>query len=171
MRTLVYYDNLFQSMIIKNSQEIINVVNDIDRDWYKWYCKTYQKGIDWKFVAIIHRLECDGDVNKQILNGENWNTKTKLVPKNLGPFKSWDDAANKAFLLKGIITIPNTISNILWECERWNGWGYVKKKINSPYIWSKTNHYICGKFTSDGKFSSTAVSKQIGAAPLLCYLL
>ncbi len=37
----------------------------------------------------------------------------------------------------------------------------------SPYLWSFSTHYQCGKYVADGRWSETAVSKQCGAAVLL----
>jgi lysozyme family protein len=56
---------------------------------------------------------------------------------------------------------------MLFKMEQFNGFGYRVKGINSPYLWSFSNHYSKGKFTRDGFFDPNAVSKQIGAAVLL----
>ena len=56
---------------------------------------------------------------------------------------------------------------MLFKMEQFNGFGYRVKGINSPYLWSFSNHYTKGKFTRDGFFDPNAVSKQIGAAVLL----
>jgi hypothetical protein len=37
----------------------------------------------------------------------------------------------------------------------------------SPYLWSMTNHYIRGKYVSDGRFDPVAVSAQAGVASIL----
>ena len=39
--------------------------------------------------------------------------------------------------------------------------------INTPYLWSFSNHYTRGKFTSDGNWDSSAVSQQCGAGVIL----
>jgi lysozyme family protein len=57
----------------------------------------------------------------------------------------------------------------LWE--EYNGYGYFKHNVNSPYLWSGTNLYSKGKFTADGKYSPTTVSGQLGAAVILQALL
>jgi hypothetical protein len=58
---------------------------------------------------------------------------------------------------------------ILFKLEGFNGFGYRTKHpdVLTPYLWSFTNHYTKGKFTSDGKFDPNAVSKQCGAAAIL----
>jgi hypothetical protein len=60
-----------------------------------------------------------------------------------------------------------SIPGMLFQFERFNGFGYRSRGIYSPYLWSFSNHYKKGKFTSDGVYDPNAVSKQIGAAVLL----
>jgi lysozyme family protein len=65
-----------------------------------------------------------------------------------------------------------SIEGILFQLEAYNGWGYRNHHgINTPYLWSGSNQYTSGKYVADGKFDPTAVSKQIGGALLLKYLL
>jgi hypothetical protein len=58
---------------------------------------------------------------------------------------------------------------LLYKLEGYNGYGYHRPdiNINSPYLWSFSNHYTKGKFIRDKEYSPTAVSKQCGAAILL----
>ena len=58
---------------------------------------------------------------------------------------------------------------MLYKLEAYNGWGYRDHHpdVNSPYLWSFSNHYKSGKYVADGTFSATAVSAQCGAAVLL----
>jgi len=44
-------------------------------------------------------------------------------------------------------------------------------KINTPYLWSFSNHYSKGKFVADNKWSWSAVSAQCGAAVMLKVLV
>jgi lysozyme family protein len=68
-----------------------------------------------------------------------------------------------------------TLHNCLFLFEKFNGGGYIKKGINSPYLWSYTNHYgtppNVGKYTSDHGFDPNAISKQAGTAAILKQLL
>lgn len=61
-----------------------------------------------------------------------------------------------------------SIGNYLWISEKFNGLGYHNKKINTPYVWSYTNHYgeppNIGKYVADSKFDPKAISKQAGCA-------
>jgi hypothetical protein len=66
-----------------------------------------------------------------------------------------------------------SVAGTLYQLERYNGWGYrlYHRDVLSPYLWSYSCHYSCGKYVADGKWSATAVSKQIGAAVLLRRML
>ena len=56
---------------------------------------------------------------------------------------------------------------MLYQLERYNGFGYRKRGLVTPYLWSFSNLYIKGKFVADGHFDPNAVSKQCGAALML----
>lgn len=64
-----------------------------------------------------------------------------------------------------------SIGNFLWISEKFNGLGYRRYKINTPYVWSYTNHYgdqpHVGKFIADGRFDKNTISKQAGCAAYL----
>ncbi|MBD1809687.1 peptidoglycan-binding protein [Microcoleus sp. FACHB-SPT15] len=72
------------------------------------------------------------------------------------------------------VNFLDTPEEILWYCERYNGWGFqtgagrnTTPPRRSPYLWSKTNHWIKGKYTSDGRFNPNAGSLQVGVAAIL----
>jgi lysozyme family protein len=56
---------------------------------------------------------------------------------------------------------------MLYRFEKYNGFGYRRRGIVSPYLWSFSNQYTKGKYIADGKWSSEAVSRQCGAALLV----
>jgi peptidoglycan hydrolase-like protein with peptidoglycan-binding domain len=39
--------------------------------------------------------------------------------------------------------------------------------VKSPYLWSFSNNYECGKYVADGRFDAGAVDRQCGAMPIL----
>lgn len=161
------YQSLFDSMVItKDPAWYLRIINQ-NKSYYK--SAGEKAGCPWSVIAIIHMLECGGDMSRQILNGEKWNAKTKLVPKNQGPFKSFEESCVVGMdLHRKYIPEVWDIPNILYFFEAWNGFGYRKyRNINSPYLWSFSNHYTKGKYVADGKWDSDAVSKQCGAAVLL----
>ena len=64
-----------------------------------------------------------------------------------------------------------TIETELKFVEAFNGFGYRKKRLLSPYVWAATTkHTERGKYVADGKFDPNAVEKQLGAVAILKYL-
>lgn len=168
-----HYKTLWNTMEIRDSK----------KSTITWYVKTAFRGreryesvsekslVPWQVIASIHLLESGGDFAGILHNGESiigTGKKTRLVPKNRGPFDTWEGAAIDALAIK---KQPKewTIENTLYYLECYNGTAYLRdsKKPHSPYIWSFSNHYIKGKYVADHKYSATAVSKQCGAAVIL----
>lgn len=138
-------------------------------NWHHYIQVEQKTNVPWQIIAALHANECAFDLEKQILNGEKWNKKTRKVPKNLGPFKNWIDSAVFALDYVNPHFSGNiSIAYVLAFLESWNGWGYRSKGVNSPYLWALTNHGIgVGKFVRDGIYDPNAESKQLGAAALI----
>lgn len=181
--------NLFDTMIIKDKIDakghvlISNVPAIIDSKTNLMTANKYRyvnvahrfvnPGLKWWLVALIHEMECSQNFNKYLGNGQNLNKKTTIVPIGRGPFASFEDGAEDALRLQGADKIKDwSVGNVLYFLEGYNGYGYSKYKgINSPYLWSGSNHYSSGKYVSDGKYNPNAVSSQIGIALLMKSLL
>ena len=172
-----YYRNLWDTMEIRSERKstIQWYVNQIDGQAEARYrgVEGYS-GVPWQVVAAIHCLESAFRFDSVLHNGEKLEKVnrhgTTLVPKGRGQGKNWtwEQAAVDAFSIKDQPKVWN-VENTLYFLERYNGLGYLRdsRKPNSPYLWSFTKHYFRGKYVVDGGYSSTAVSKQIGAAVLL----
>lgn len=127
-------------------------------------------GVPWYWIGLTHNLEGGGRFDRYLGNGQRLNAVTTIVPKGRGPFATFEDGAIDALRLKGIVNLPSgtwTIAFCLYQAERFNGFGYVSRKVNSPYLWSYTDLYTRGKFVKDGVYSATAVSEQVGFAAAL----
>ena len=128
-------------------------------------------GVPWKFIGVIHNLECSLRFDCHLHNGDPLGKKTRLVPAGRPatgkpPF-TWEESAVDALKLKELDKETDwSEPKIAYNLERYNGFGYRSKGVNSPYLWSGTDRYSKGKYVSDGKYSKTEVSKQIGAIPL-----
>jgi lysozyme family protein len=164
-RTKLYYEYYYRTMEIKNIEVVERIAQNIKNHKSRYLAAQLLTGVDWRIIGVIHNLEAGGSFARQILNGERWKKRTRLVPKGEGPWRSWEESCVTAFKYHKLES--NSVGAVLKFLERYNGLGYVKRGINSPYIWSYTNHYTSGKYVSDGKYSSYAVSKQAGAAPTL----
>lgn len=125
-----------------------------------------------RLIFALHYRESSLNFKGVLHNGEHilgTGKKTKLEPKNRGPFESWEEAAIDALEMKKKI-FPQ-VWNFESMCEfaqAYNGYGYRNRGELSPYVWAGTNkHDETGKYVADGKYSSTAIEKQLGVAALL----
>lgn len=128
--------------------------------------------VPWWAVAVIHNMECDLNFLQHLHNGDPLSARTRNVPAGrpkIGspPFK-WEYSATDALVCDGLDKIADwSIGVALDTFEKFNGVGYRKRNIPSPYLWSFTNQYTSGKFVKDNVFDRNAVSDQAGIAGLL----
>jgi lysozyme family protein len=168
------YQQLFDTCNITPGKYplIDSVVKKITSNKKQYEGVSKATGVPWYLIGIIHIMECGGKFTTHLHNGDPLTAKTKRVPKNrpltgTPPFK-WEDSAKDALLLRKLDKITNwSIPEMLFQLEGYNGFGYRRRGIYSPYLWSYSNHYSKGKYTADGIYDPNAVSKQIGAAVLL----
>lgn len=128
-----------------------------------------QTGYPWPVIAVIHWRESSGNWKASLAQGDPWNQVSTHVPAGRGPFSSWEEAAIDA--LHEIEWTDWSIAGTLTFLERYNGLGYSNKGRPSPYVWSKTNQYVSGKYTSDGRYSANVIDSQPGCAALLIRLM
>lgn len=133
-------------------------------------------GVPWAFVGVVHSLEGAFDFTTHLHNGDSLNARTVRVPKGRpakgrAPF-SWEASAADALEIKALGTWRNwTLAGFLFQCERWNGFGYRYRREPSDYLWSSSNIDKPGRYIADGTWSDTAVSKQLGVGVLLKELM
>lgn len=156
----------------EKTEQLKNICSQIraHANQYKYVEKL--TGVPWKFLAAIHYRESSLNFNGCLHNGEPWNQITTKVPKGRGPFNSWEESAVDAIQLEGLNKIQlSTVPLMLAAAEKFNGLGYRKTGELSPYVWAGTNHHDeTGKYVGDGKYSATAIEKQLGVAAILKYL-
>jgi lysozyme family protein len=93
---------------------------------------------------------------------------TVHVPKGRGPFATWELAAIDALLMeKHKFPSEWDIVGKLNFCEAYNGMGYSKRNVPSPYVLSWTNGYNKGKYVADGKYDPNFVDQQCGTAAII----
>jgi lysozyme family protein len=124
-------------------------------------------GVPWAFIACLHERESGADFSTYLGNGEPLIRVTRLVPAGRGPFATWEDGAVDALRLQGFHKITDwSVEHILYLAEVYNGLGYAKRGLPSPYVWGATNQQKPGKYVRDGVFDSTVMDTQIGVAPM-----
>lgn len=133
-------------------------------------------GVPWDVIGVIHYRESSGDFAGVLHNGQKiigTGKKTTLVPKERGPFSTWEAAAIDALMNCAPFAAKNkdwSIAGTLDILERYNGLGYRKKGLPSPYLWAGTDQYIKGKYVADGEYDPNHVDQQLGVAPILMKL-
>lgn len=127
-------------------------------------------GVPWAIIAVIHEREASQSWSGSLAQGDPWDRVSVHVPAGRGPFKSWEDAAIDAL----VNCQPYAAGWKDWSAggaltllESYNGLGYARRGLPSPYVWSGTDQYTSGKYVSDGVFDPNIVDKQLGCAGLL----
>lgn len=136
-----------------------------------------ETGVPWWWIGPTAERESSNNFKTHLHNGDPLTARTKHVPKGRPPPPAqppftWEQSAIDALTLKELQKIESwTIERALFEWERYNGWGYYNKNVNSPYVWSWTNLQQPGKYVADGKWSKTAMDIQPGCAAMLRELI
>lgn len=180
----VDYTGLYKSAVLKPSKIAeLNVVAgkvNAGKARYEAVAAILGNGIPWYFIGITHFMEAGAKKNPfdfHLHCGDPLTARTTHVPKGRpkddpaagkGKPYTWEESALDA--LRYMEYDKQTawgISSCLFLFEKYNGMGYNRKGLLSPYIWSYTNLYTKGKFVLDGKYDPNAVSKQPGCAAIM----
>ncbi|HEV7734395.1 MAG TPA: hypothetical protein VGR62_19635 [Candidatus Binatia bacterium] len=131
-------------------------------------------GVPWPFIGVVHSMEASLRFTTHLHNGDSLKARTVQVPKGYpkggAPPFTWEFSATDALRLKRLDAWSEwTLAGMLYKLEEYNGFGYRQyhPDVLSPYLWGFSNHHTAGKYVADGTWSSTAKTKQCGAAVLL----
>ena len=146
--------------IITNKKRYVFVDNKTDVPWY--------------IIAVLHNMESSGSFKHHLHEGSPLTGRTRWVPKGRPtwgkpPYK-WEDSAKDALVYDNMGNVRWAyLFDTIWAIQRYNGTGYWKyhRSTPSPYLYAATTIERRGKYIADGKWSSTAISKQIGAAAII----
>ncbi len=151
------------------------VASDLIAAKARYQAVSAATGVPWPVIAVIHERESSQNWNRSIAQGDPWNAVSVHVPAGRGPFGSWEEAA-----IDALTNCPPYLSKwghwdnmggVLTKLELYNGGGYAERDLPSPYVWSRTDQYACGKYLTDGNFDANAVDFQEGCAALLYALM
>ncbi len=124
-------------------------------------------GVPWFVIGALHEREASSNFSCYLGNGEPLDRVTRLVPKGRGPFATWESGAIDALRYDGLDEHKDwSFAGCCTVAERYNGLGYRRRGLPSPYVLSFTSGYSKGKFTSDHGFDPDFVDKQIGCAAI-----
>lgn len=172
------YAALWDKMTINPSRadDAGKIVDRLAGSRARYETVSISTGVPWFWVAITHELEASGLFNAHLHNGDSLRRRTVHVPAGrpatgAPPFR-WETSAIDALHMHALDKVATwDIPRLLYEWERYNGFGYIRHEINSPYLWSFSNQYHAGKYIADGQWSRSAISSQCGAAVLLKTML
>lgn len=185
------YKSLFTSCAIASSHQAeMNIAarKILSTDYQRRYRAVEEDtkvdgrvGVPWFVIGALHYREANLNFMGHLHNGDYLKAKTTDVPigRPRGPWppvpwdaeSAWRKSAVDA--LDGYRTQPDwTLERILYNFERYNGWGYrwhtTKQHVHrSPYIWNYTNYGTTGGFPRDHQWDENYVSKQAGLAAIL----
>jgi lysozyme family protein len=152
--------------------EAISIATQILKNKGRYVAIQQQTGVFWQFVGALHHMECSGDFDCHLANGDPITGATYHEPVGI-PAGSWESCAVAALALKGWTEDAwvdwTDYILLLDRAEIYNGLGYrdYHPTVKSPYLWSGTNHYTCGKYIADGEWDDDFISEQVGLVPIL----
>lgn len=172
------YKAQYETMVINPDRidDVDAIIGKIKAHADKYKEVEQLTNVPWYVTAVIHYRESTLNFATHLHNGDKLTERTIHVPagrpiKGNPPF-TWVESAVDALKLKSYHTCTDwSIENTLNLIERYNGLGYKKKGLPSPYLWSWSSIYRKGKYVADGRFDPNVVDQQCGAAVLLKLLL
>ena len=129
--------------------------------------------VPWYVIAGLHNMESSGSFRHHLHEGSPLTRRTRWVPKGRpktgSPPFTWEYSAYDALKYDNMDDVRwSHLFDTLWAVQRYNGTGYWRyhRSTPTPYLYAKTSIERRGKYISDGKWSFTARSKQIGVAAI-----
>lgn len=132
--------------------------------------------VPWYMIGLLHLRESGNDFNTHLHNGDPLSARTVHVPagypKTGNPPFTFEYSAVDALKKEGLDRVTDWgIERIAYYFEKFNGFGYRGKGVNSPYLWAGTDNYTKGKYIRDRVYSATVVDTQLGVMPILKVIL
>jgi lysozyme family protein len=175
------YENLYKAASVKAGKvETMKwYTNKIQRNQARYEAVSGSTKVPWWVIACIHMMESSADFGTHLHNGDPLSARTVHVPAGRpkthdAPF-TWEESAIDALGYDGATGIKEwNLVSTLHFLHGFNGFGYFQgagqhttPPRRSPYLWSYTDQYLCGRYVADGKFDPNAVSGQAGCVAML----
>jgi lysozyme family protein len=174
-QTRTGYFNLWNRAKVRpeNAAAVRAVAQKIIANKAKYQAVEAKTGVPWFMIGPIHNRESSLRFNAHLHCGTPLTARTTLVPKGRpkkgSPPFTWEESAVDALSEPphALSKVGNwSLERILYETEKYNGWGYLGKG-NSPYLWAATTEYHGGKYVRDHVYDPNAWDKQLGCVALL----
>jgi lysozyme family protein len=153
--------------------QVDKVVRRILLNQKVYKCVDKKTDTPWYVIAALHNMESSGSFRHHLHEGSPLTRRTRWVPrgrpKTGNPPFTWEYSAVDALSYDKMGEKRWAyLFDTLWAVQGYNGTGYWKyhRSTPTPYLYAKTSIEKPGKYVSDGKWSSTARSKQIGIAAI-----
>ena len=164
---------LMATVPAKHVQRVDKAVRHIIINQKRYKAVDAQTGVPWYVISGLHNMESGGSFRHHLHEGSPLTRRTRWVPKGRpktgSPPFTWEESAYDALKYDNMDDVRwSHLFDTLWAVQRYNGTGYWRyhRSTPSPYLYAKTSIERRGKYISDGKWSSTAISKQIGIAAI-----
>lgn len=174
MMTPSDYRSLFEKCQLTNEakrlKELESVCRIILNNQVLYQTVSRFVSVPWPLIGAIHSRESSLNFTRHLHNGDPLAFRTTNVPEGrpaLGtpPF-TWVESAIDA--LEGAwLPMAWDVPGCLEFLERYNGLGYQKRGVSSPYVWNYTDRYVCGLYVADGKFDPLKVEARPGCVAIL----
>jgi lysozyme family protein len=140
---------------------------------YQTVAKVRRDGVPAPVIFCLHYRESDNSFKAHLHNGDSLLARTHDVPRGRLPLPKkppfqWEESAEDALYVCDHLQGP--WADLSWSLNRiegFNGFGYRKLGVPSPYLYSGTNLYRSGKYTSDGHYNQKATDQQLGVVAIL----
>lgn len=151
-------------------REVSRIVDRAVKWWPRYEVVSATSRVPSSTIAVLHNMEC-GQAETNLCNGDSLKRRTWEVPAGRPPLPAhppftWEFAAVDALAFDHMERVDwDDLGKSLNAIEGYNGWGYLlyHKATPSPYIAGGTTAARPGKYISDGVWSTTAISTQVGA--------
>lgn len=155
-------------------REVELIVDRIVRNAERYRAVSSRTAVPWHVIAGLHNMESSLNFTRHLHEGSSLRWRTRDVPKGrpkppANPPFTWEFSALDALTYDRMGEKKwSDLGKSLSACEGYNGWGYAKyhPATPTPYLYGGTAAARPGKYVSDGVWSSTAWSSQIGIAAL-----
>lgn len=146
-----------------------DIVETIRENFYRYEQASEITRVPAFLIAGLHYRESSFNFTTMLHNGTPLNKVSKIVPVGVGPFGTWVEATVHALKSQGSDRIKTwDMAMCLEFAEAYNGKGYRKRGMYSPYVFSFTNKSDeLGGYPSDGKWDPTYVNKRPGVAAII----
>lgn len=167
------YEHLFSRCVIDKNfvGKVDEIVDDIEENQFRYQLVSENTGVPWYFISIVHYMECDCDFNVCLYKNDNSSRQAgnyfKKCSEKSDALFIWEYDAEDAIKLIGWDRYKDwSVSGILFQFEKHDGFGYRNISANSPYLWNFSNHYVPTFSTTSHSMKNERFNK-CGAAVIL----